>query len=318
MTQDTSSYVTAESRPIPVAPVVEPAKLEVEAETKNHLSEGDPDAEDTPSEATEGNDESTKSDPADETPEGEQGEAEETEPKETRFEKRARKLTSEKVVAQAAADAAKAEADYWKQRALGQEGDRTAKPAQPETTTQPAGKPTYEQYNDLEKYTEASIAWGVEQALNAVEAKKQGARTASAYETRVAEFAENVEDFHDVLDEFKDVPICPEIVEVVTSSDVGPQMAYHLAKNVSEAERINKLPPAQRYMALGRLEAQMAGLVETPKKATSDKKVFSKAPAPVDAVSKRASGKVLDINDPNISYADYDRLRKEQLKKKNK
>ena len=202
------------------------------------------------------------------------------------------------------------EIEYWKRAAMG----GTPSEAKPVVQQAPAGKPVFSDYNDIEAFTEALTDWKVTQALSNVNNRQQAETVVKTYEGRLNEFKKTTPDFQDVLDEFVadygDVPV-PEIVQIAMESEVGPQIAYYLAKNTSEVDRIAALAPHRRLVELGKLEA----MLQQPTRAVETKKV-SKAPAPIESV--KGTGKVVtkDINDPNLPYAEWVKLRNAQVHKR--
>ena len=207
-----------------------------------------------------------------------------------------------------------AELNYWREQAL--RGTQTQQPQQ-----QPASndKPKFSDYNDIEAYTEAVTEWKLNRALSEYQAQTQVQSVAKTYEQRLSEFKKETPDFDDVMAEFVedygDVQV-PEIVQVAMESDVGPKIAYYLAQNTDEVERIAKLPPHRRLIELGKLEDRLAKPVatETVPEVKPVKKVTSAA-APVKPV--RGSGKVEsnDLSDPNLSYSEWLKRREASLKK---
>lgn len=198
------------------------------------------------------------------------------------------------------------EIEYWKKAAMG--GAQSV--VQPEQTA-PAqtGKPQFADYNDIESYTEALTDWKVSQALESVNQKQQVKSVVDTYTQRLNEFKKATPDFQDTLDEFVeeygDKPI-PEVVQVAMESEVGPQIAYYLAKNTAEVDRIALLPPHRRLLELGKLEERLSKGIT---KVEPETKKISKAPAPIEGV--KGTGKVSskDIYDDDIPYAEWVKLR---------
>ncbi len=150
--------------------------------------------------------------------------------------------------------------------------------------------------------------------MEAQEVKKQNkAKQVSAqkreseWQERVRNFSSSIDDFEEVMEEAEDVEVSPALQEAIFDSSVGPQVLYELAKNPEEANRISKLSPIAAIREIGRIEGKLqASLKETPKKSTT-----TKAPRPLSNV--RGSGKVSkDLNDPNLSQAQYEALRRKQ------
>lgn len=219
----------------------------------------------------------------------------------------------EKAKATARAEA-QAEIEYWKRAAI-QNG---VKPPETQNVQQVSyEKPTFAQYNNVEEFAEAMADWKIEQKLAQREIKQTQTTVANTYGQRVQEFMKTTPDFHDVLNDANDVPMSPEIGEVCLESELGPQLAYFLANNVDEVERINGLPASKRYVELGKLEAKLASTgVETKKIAVS------KAPAPITPVSGAKKGVTATSNlyesASSMNYKDFAKARLEQLQLKAK
>lgn len=201
------------------------------------------------------------------------------------------------------------EIEYWKKAAM---GGTTAevRPVQ----SAPQGKPTFAEYNDIETYTEALTDWKVSQALSSRDQQTQTKSVVDTYGQRLNEFKKVTPDFQDVMDEFVDEygdrPI-QEVVQVAMESEYGPQIAYYLAKNTNEVDRIALLPPHRRLLELGKLEERLSQGTKT-KEVVPETKRISKAPEPIEKV--KGTGKV----ETNDIYADlpYEQWVKVRTKKK--
>lgn len=210
--------------------------------------------------------------------------------------------------------AKEAEIEYWKQVALKgapQEQQSTAGIAVP------GGKPKFSDFNDIETYAEALTDWKLQHSLSQVQQQTAAMQTAKTYEARLDQFKQTAKDFDDVMTEFVEdygnINV-PEVIQVAYESEVGPQLAYHLAKNPNEFERIAKLPPHRRLLELGKLEDKISAQSQKSAPVRETKKI-SEAPKPVQPV--RGTGKVdsLDLSDPNISYSEWLKRREASLKR---
>lgn len=85
---------------------------------------------------------------------------------------------------------------------------------------------------------------------------------------------------YDAVTRSQEVMITPQMLEVITDSEHGPDIAYHLGKNPAEAARIAALPPVRLARELGRIEAQVSAPRALPKQ----------PPAPITPVSGIAAG----------------------------
>lgn len=160
----------------------------------------------------------------------------------------------------------------------------------PEQTTQQSSElvePTREQFESYEEFIEARAAYRAEKAvetkLRAIEEQRtqQAAQAKQAeaqrqWQTRMAEAAEKIPDFVDVLGQ-STAPSTPTMMQAIIESEAGPQVAYYLAQNPAEAARIASLSPASQAREIGKLEDR----VTKPAKASS-------APEPIKPVGSRS------------------------------
>jgi hypothetical protein len=197
------------------------------------------------------------------------------------------------------------EIEYWRRAALG--GNQSeAKPVVPNV---PADKPLFSQFNDIETYAEALTDWKVAKALGEVTQKQQVANVVSSYDQRVQEFKKTTPDFQEVLDEFVEDygdRAVPEVVQVCMDSEVGPKIAYYLAKNTSEVDRIAALPPHRRLLELGKIEDRLSTKTET-KTAKVDK--VSQAPKPIETVKGGGKVDTKSIYDDDLPYEQWVKVR---------
>lgn len=102
-------------------------------------------------------------------------------------------------------------------------------------------------------------------------------------ETTYENYRETVETLDDAFE-----GIDPEygqfLAQTVMSMDKGPDILYHLAQHPDEANAIIKSNPVNAALALGRLEARFATVVEQEKKAPA--KRTTKAPTPPASTNK--------------------------------
>lgn len=129
------------------------------------------------------------------------------------------------------------------------------------------------------------------------------------------EIAEQYPDFNDkvVAGADKGEWACSPVMTVtIKSSPVGPHMAYELANNAAESERIASLPPMEQVRELGRIEgkyiyqaSQREAAPEAGKPAPKPVSV-SKAPAPPENRARGSGGKFTAELDST-----YDRMLKE-------
>lgn len=242
----------------------------------------------------------------DEESQGEEDKPQKPKKKEGGFQRRIKKLTSK-------LSEKEREIQYWREQAL-----RGSKPEQinqdPTKEKQEAkGKPHPDDFDTHEEYVEALIDWKAERKLQEREVKErenrikaEQERLISEYQKRVDVFKKDHPDFDEVIEEAGDIKLSLTVQETILSSELGPHLAYALAKDPDELERINRLPPIAAARELGKLEARLS---ESPKET---KPRITKAPPPPRPVSGKSEKTVKkSIYDPDLSFEEYERLRME-------
>lgn len=173
---------------------------------------------------------------------------------------------------------AEREAKFWREQA--------AKSPPPSTD---APKPTRADFADDDAYFEALADFKAEQKVQQFSQQTQAERAQEAQARQTASqfdlYQERVQqaglpDYAEVVGQ-SDVPAAPHVLESILDSDVGPQLAYHLAKHPDVAERLNALTPVQAAREIGRLEAAVASPATQP---TTPAKRTTSAPAPINPV----------------------------------
>ena len=190
--------------------------------------------------------------------------------------------------------------------------EQASKPA----AAEPDKAPREEDYNgDWGKFIAASAAYEAAKAVkDTLTADKKTANESKVAELRsevLADFEERTEafkakatDFDAVVSGFVDKggKFSDAVRELVMESDVGPQLAYHLAKHPSIANKINNLPPLQAAKEIARLEDTLS---QTSTKAT-------KAPAPLTPVKGGAGPSTDPRTGPDDMEAFASWLKKDQ------
>ena len=117
------------------------------------------------------------------------------------------------------------------------------------------------------------------------------------------------------------VIVAPWMANAVLESDLGGELKYFVMTNREEAARISQLPEKQGLMALGVVEhgirqalGRPAAVRQAPRSAANGQFVrVSNAPKPTgsDLGGRAGNGRVLSLDDPRISQAEYNRRRNE-------
>ena len=204
--------------------------------------------------------------------EGQEQQAEKAEPqKKGGVQKRIDELTRK-------AHEAEREARYWREHAAGKQGA---------PSSQDAPKPARADFADDAAFMEALTDWKTDQKLSAHKQQtaaerqqeaesRQSATRFELYQQRVADSAESLPDFAEVVNA-SEVPVQPHVLESILDSEHGPALAYQLAKDPDALQRLNDMTPLQAAREIGRLEEKLG----QPKAAATPTKRTTNAPAPI-------------------------------------
>ena len=231
------------------------------------------------------------------------------------FQRRIDKLNAAKADAQR-------EAEYWRGLALkNQETPQEQQSKAPESKAKASDdkEPQPEDFETHREYVNALTDWKLDlrEKKSKVEAEKKAViaeqeKSFKAYNERKDAFAKTVDDFDEVLDDVRDVQVTPAITATIVESEYGPQLAYELAKNRAEFERIVKLSPLAAAREIGKIEAKIAAKASEPK----ETKKITSAPKPIEPVGGTKGKPNRSIRDPDLSFADYVELRRAQMKRR--
>jgi hypothetical protein len=178
-----------------------------------------------------------------------------------------------------------------------------------------AGKPpSLADFNyDEGKYQQALLDFATKAAEKTVTAKlsewerqQSTQRQAQTFKAKEAAFAATVEDYADKVYD-PSVPISAAMAEAIADSEIGPQLAYHLADNRELAARIASLSPVQAARELGKLEAKLSAPPPKP---------VTKAPPPPPKIAA-AEGEV-DKDPDKMGIDEWMKWREKQLRSRNR
>jgi hypothetical protein len=203
---------------------------------------------------------------------------------------------------------AEREAAYWRGKA------EAAASAAPVTTKQevaaPTQRPDLSNFQDYNSYVEALTDWKTEVKIQEVlqqskaqenqdRQTQQVQSIAQEWATRQDEARKTLEDYDEVLGS-ANINVSPAVTDILLTSDKGPVVAYHLAKNPAIVEKLNAMSPLKAAREIGRLEATMEAAPSITSKA---------APAPA-TVTKTATTSSSDLG--RMSMEQYKAARAKQ------
>ena len=183
--------------------------------------------------------------------------------------------------------------------------ERLAK-AEPARPSDP-GMPTIDKFDNFDEYVTAKAEYIASQTLSKHE-QRQAAEKAQAAQVQTVEgwnkrvAAADIPDFHDVVAS-SDVPMTRIMQQAIMESDNGPKLAYHLATNPADAERIAGMTPIGAVRALTLIEEGLKKPV-----------AVSKATPPITPVGSKATSikSLLDVKD----YDEFSKRRAAQIAKR--
>ena len=138
--------------------------------------------------------------------------------------------------------------------------------------------------------------------------QQQAAKVQAEYLQREAEYAKSVEDYDQVARN-PYLPITQPMAAEIKSSDMGPQLLYHLGKNPDVAERLAAMPPTTMARELGRIEARLSEV----------KPSVSKAPPPapkIEAVEAKQKVSTTSPESDQMSTEEWFKAEQARLAKK--
>lgn len=141
------------------------------------------------------------------------------------------------------------------------------------------------------EWTERQVDARVKSALQNAQGEQAAKAVRDAYYGREAAFKATAPDFDVVVANPALPALSPAAAKAILSSEKGPQLVYHLAKNPGKAAHIARMSPDAQAMALGRLEAELS--------APAAPRTTTKAPPPPSTTpAAAASGHPLDFSKP--------------------
>lgn len=204
------------------------------------------------------------------------------------------------------------EKEYWRRKALEGFTDKPQKQDQkPKAEDAPPKKPDPKDFETYDEYSEALTDWKVDEKLRKAEETRQAdAKQAQfketqrtkvqRYEEGIAEAQKAYEDFDEVIEDY-DGPLTIGMQQALLDSDMGPQVAYHIAKNPKLGEKMAGMTILQINKEVAKIEARLERQAKGKGEGTATKKT-SKSPPPIDPV--KGSSKSRKSPDDQ-SYEEY-------------
>lgn len=275
------------------------------AEEKSGAGEDNPAAESA--EESESSNDQVQEPEGKEEAEPESKEKEPEEPKEKKgggFQRRIDKLTREK--------------RELEERLAKAEAAAKEKPADEPAKPEAKPKPRSEDFDSFDEFTEALFDWKREQSeaekaskeadsKKAAEEEAEATQLVEAHSKREEKAREVYTDYDEVMEEAGKISLPNHLGLAILQDEQSAVLAYHLAKNPDELDRLMKLGPVAAVREVGKLSAKLS----QPEPKPQSKK--TSAPAPVQPL-KPAGGRERSIYDKDLGedIEEYRRLRSKQ------
>lgn len=189
-------------------------------------------------------------------------------------------------------------AEYWRDRATA-----GLKPPAAETPKPAEQAPKFADYETADDWAAAHAAFTerraearaetkVSERLERERSEAESTATQTAFMEREREFEKTVQGYRETVSNPNlSKYATPTVAEVITTSDIGPALSFHLAQNPDKLSRIASMKtPAQQGAALGRLEAELKAKSSTP----VPQKTRTNAPPPPTPVGNSTPSKSLE------------------------
>lgn len=163
-------------------------------------------------------------------------------------------------------------------------------------------------FEQAETRAEKRAVEAAKKLLTENESKQAQQKRISTFKQREREFSKQNPDYFDVAYD-QSLPFNDVIVEVASESEEGPAILFYLANNTDIADNISQLSPYAAAREIGRIEAMLVAERKKP-----PERVASKAPPPVPKIEGSADAALpKSLDDPNLSDAEYNKLRRKQI-----
>lgn len=204
------------------------------------------------------------------------------------------------------------EKEYWRRKALETSEKTPQKQDQkPKAEDAPPKKPNPKDFETYDEYSEALTDWKVDEKLRKAEETRQteAKRTqfkeaqqtkVERYEEGIAEAQKAYDDFDEVIEDY-DGPLTIGMQQALLDSDMGPQVAYHIAKNPKLGEKMAGMTILQLNKEVAKIEARLEKSEKGKGEGTVAKKT-SKSPPPIDPVKGSSKSKK---SPDDMSYEEY-------------
>lgn len=165
---------------------------------------------------------------------------------------------------------------------------KQVQPQQPAVATKTAeGRPSIDQFEDVNDFVEAVSDWKLRQYESTREASSAQEREQREQQALISKVNQSIDkarqkyaDFDDVVTNNSGVAMSTATAIALTDMAGGMDVAYHLGRNPAEAQRIANLPQSLQFVEIGKIEAAL----------TANTRKTTTAPPPVGSQLAGSAG----------------------------
>jgi len=195
--------------------------------------------------------------------------------------------------------------DYWRDLATKEKSEVKPEPVKLEVKTLEDfdyDETAYQSY-----IFDTARSQAVEAAKHALQEDKTNNDTQArqkAFQAKEEKYSKVMPDYMEVTRD-QNVTLTKEMVEIAASSDKGPELLYHLAKNPDISASIARLSPLDAAREMGRIEAT---------KLTKETNVTSKAPPPAKTI--KGGDPVISKTPEQMTQNEFNEYRRKVIAKR--
>jgi hypothetical protein len=185
------------------------------------------------------------------------------------------------------AQTAEQEAAYWR-------GVAEAKAQMPQATEQASQSdkvPNLADYSNYDDYLVAKAKYEVRQEQDQRQQVEYQNNIDRNYNERFNQAAKDIPDLPEAIRNAR-IPMQAQVITAIKESDVGPRIAYHLAKNPDDAIKLSQMTPSAAIREIGKIEARLT--MKTPQ--PNQTKQISRAPEPIKPLGNLVTASVADFD----------------------
>jgi len=165
--------------------------------------------------------------------------------------------------------------------------------------------PARDKFDSDEAYVQALTRYEIGKQLAVTKeelAKSQGSNKIQAdWVGKITKARQEYPDYDTVLEDVADVPVGPELADVLMSSEAGADVTYYLAKHTDEMGKLNGMDKVSIARYVGRLEEKIER-----ERASKTRAPISRAPAPIKPASPSSAPSIKSLEDMSMKeYVAY-------------